>query len=96
MAALAEWDREKNKDTKKTFEDQNTWNYFKEIFTKTSVKGFVEATKALYTMPDEEKDVTLALKDSKIKLFGIMANDDKAFLNLMQDMKKISQTLKLK
>lgn len=96
MAALAEWNRENNKDAKKTFEDQKTWNYFKEIFTKTSVEGFVAATKALYSMPDEEEDVTLALKDSKIKLFGIVANDDKVFLNLMQDMRKDIPDLEIK
>ena len=96
MAALAEWNRENNKDAKKTFEDQKIWNYFKEIFTKTSVEGFVAATKALYGMPDGEEDVTLALKDSKIKLFGIVANDDKVFLNLMQDMKKDIPNLEIK
>ena len=96
MAALAEWNRENNKDAKKTFEDQKTWNYFKEIFTKTSVEGFVAATKALYSMPDEEEDVTLALKDSKIKLFGIVANDDKVFLNMMQDMRKDIPDLEIK
>ena len=96
MAALAEWNRENNKDAKKTFEDQKTWNYFKEIFTKTSVEGFVAATKALYSMPDGEEDVTLALKNSKIKLFGIVANDDKVFLNLMQDMKKDIPNLEIK
>jgi 3-oxoadipate enol-lactonase len=96
MAALAEWNRENNKDAKKTFEDQKTWNYFKEIFTKTSVEGFVAATKALYSMPDGEEDVTLALKDSKIKLFGIVANDDKVFLNLMQDMRKDIPNLEIK
>jgi 3-oxoadipate enol-lactonase len=88
MAALAEWNRENNKDAKKTFEDQKTWNYFKQIFTKTSVEGFVAATKALYSMPDGEEDVTFALKDSKIRLFGIVANDDSVFLDLMQDMNK--------
>jgi 3-oxoadipate enol-lactonase len=96
MAALAEWNRENNKDAKKTFEDQKTWNYFKEMFTKTSVEGFVAATKALYSMPDGEEDVTLALKDSKIKLFGIVANDDKVFLNLMQDMRKDIPNLEIK
>lgn len=96
MAALAGWNRENNKDAKKTFEDQKTWNYFKEIFTKTSVEGFVGATKALYSMPDGEEDVTLALKDSKIKLFGIVANDDKVFLNLMQDMRKDIPDLEIK
>jgi 3-oxoadipate enol-lactonase len=96
MAALAEWNRENNKDAKKTFEDQKTWNYFKEIFTKTSVEGFVAATRALYSMPDGEEDVTLVLKDSKIKLFGIVANDDKVFLNLMQDMRKDIPNLEIK
>lgn len=96
MTALAEWNRENNKDAKKTFEDQKTWNYFKEIFTKTSVEGFVAATKALHSMPDGEEDVTLALKDSKIKLFGIVANDDKVFLNLMQDMRKDIPDLEIK
>jgi pimeloyl-ACP methyl ester carboxylesterase len=80
----------------KTFEDQKTGNYFKEIFTKASVEGFVAATKALYGMPDGEEDVTLALKDSKIKLFGIVANDDKVFLNLMQDMRKDIPDLEIK
>jgi pimeloyl-ACP methyl ester carboxylesterase len=88
MNALAEWNKENNKDAKKTFEDKKTWNYFKEIFTKTSVEGFIAATKALYTMPDGKEDVTLALKDNRIKLFGIVANDDRVFLKLMQDMKK--------
>jgi pimeloyl-ACP methyl ester carboxylesterase len=88
MNALAEWNKENNKDAKKTFEDQKTWNYFKEIFTKTSIGGFIAATNALYTMPDGKEDVTLALKDNRIKLFGIVANDDRVFLKLMQDMKK--------
>jgi pimeloyl-ACP methyl ester carboxylesterase len=47
-------------------------------------------------MPDGEEDVTLAFKDSKIKLFGIVANDDKVFLNLMQDMKKDIPNLEIK
>jgi pimeloyl-ACP methyl ester carboxylesterase len=88
MNALAEWNKENNKDAKKTFEDQKTWNYFKEIFTRTSIGGFIAATNALYTMPDGKEDVTLALKDNRIKLFGIVANDDRVFLKLMQDMKK--------
>ena len=96
MAALAEWNRENNKDAKKTFEDQKTWNYFKEIFTKTSVEGFVAATKALYSMPNGEEDVTLAFKDSKIRLFGIVANDDSVFLNLMQDMNKDIPNVEIK
>jgi 3-oxoadipate enol-lactonase len=96
MDALAEWNKENNKDAKKTFEDQKTWSYFKKIFTKTSVEGFVAATKALYTMPDGKQDVTLALKDIRIKLFGIVANDDRVFLKLMYDMKKDIPDLEIK
>jgi pimeloyl-ACP methyl ester carboxylesterase len=96
MTALAEWNKENNKDAKTTFADQKTWNYFKEMFTKTSVEGFVAATKALYTMPDGKEDVTLALKDTRIKLFGIVANDDRVFLKLMQDMKKDISNLEVK
>lgn len=96
MDALAKWNKEDNKDAKKTFEDQKTRNYFKKIFTKTSVEGFVAATNALYTMPDGKEDVTLALKDSKIRLFGIVAEDDTVFLKLMQDMKKDIPDLKIR
>jgi 3-oxoadipate enol-lactonase len=96
MDALAEWNKEDNKDAKKTFEDQKTWNYFKKIFTKTSVEGFVAATNALYTMPDGKEDVTLALKDSRIRLFGIVAEDDTVFLKLMQEMKRNIPNLEIR
>jgi pimeloyl-ACP methyl ester carboxylesterase len=96
MAALAEWEKENNKDAKKTFEDQNTWNYFKKVFTKTSVEGFVAATDALYTMPEGKEDVTLALKDNRIRVFGIVAKDDNVFLKLMQDMKKDIPNLEIR
>lgn len=88
MVALAEWTRKDNVDAKKTFRDLNKWNYFKDIFTKTSVEGFVASTKALYTMPDGKDDVTLALKDADIQLFGIVGNEDKVFVQLMEEMKK--------
>jgi pimeloyl-ACP methyl ester carboxylesterase len=47
-------------------------------------------------MPDGKEDVTLALKDSRIKLFGIVANDDRVFLKLMYDMKKDIPDLEIK
>ena len=88
MVALAEWTRKDNVEAKKTFRDLNKWNYFKDVFTRTSVEGFVAATKALYTMPDGKDDVTLALKDADIQLFGIVGNEDKVFVQLMKEMKK--------
>ena len=88
MVSLAEWTRKDNVEVKNTFKDLNKWNYFKDVFTKTSVEGFVAATKALYTMPDGKDDVTLALKDADIQLFGIVGNEDKVFVQLMEKMKK--------
>ncbi|MDQ3976953.1 MAG: alpha/beta hydrolase [Thermoproteota archaeon] len=88
MVSLAEWTRKYNVDAKNTFRDLNKWNYFKDVFTKTSVEGFVAATKALYTMPDGKDDITLALKDADIQLFGIVGKEDKIFVQLMEKMKK--------
>jgi hypothetical protein len=39
-------------------------------------------------MPDGKDDVTLALKDADIQLFGIVSNEDKVFVQLMEKMKK--------
>jgi 3-oxoadipate enol-lactonase len=89
MVALAEWIMKDNVEAKKTFRDLNKWNYFKDVFTRTSVEGFVAATEALYTMPDGKDDITLALKDADgIQLFGIVGNEDKVFVQLMKEMKK--------
>jgi pimeloyl-ACP methyl ester carboxylesterase len=96
MTALAEWEKENNKDAKNTFEDQKTWNYFKKIFTKTSIEGFVAATNALYTMPMEKEDATVTLKDSKIRLFGVVVKDDNVFVKLMQEMKEDIPNLEIR
>jgi pimeloyl-ACP methyl ester carboxylesterase len=40
-------------------------------------------------MPDGKDDVTLALKeDADIQLFGIVGDEDKVFVQLMEEMKK--------
>ncbi|MGI8719197.1 MAG: alpha/beta fold hydrolase [Nitrososphaeraceae archaeon] len=96
MAALAEWTRETSKEAKNTFRDENKWNYFKKVFTKTSVEGFVAATKALYTMPEGEEDVTLFLKDTNLKLFGIVGSKDAVFMQLMKEMKNDIPKLEIK
>jgi pimeloyl-ACP methyl ester carboxylesterase len=96
MVALAEWTRETSKEAKNTFRDEKKWNYFKKVFTKTSVEGFVAATKALYTMPDGEEDVTLALQKSNLKLLGVVGSEDKVFVQLMKEMKKDIPELEIK
>ena len=39
-------------------------------------------------MPDGKDDITLALKDADIQLFGIVGKEDKIFVQLMGKMKK--------
>lgn len=87
MAALAEWTRETSKEAKAALRDDKKWNYFKKLFTKTSVEGFIAATKALYTMPEGE-DLTLALQKSNLNLFGVVGSEDEVFLRLMKEMKR--------
>ncbi len=61
MDALAEWARHETLESEEAFKNDDNWNNFKQIFTKTSVEGFVAATNSLYSMPD---DVTDSLKDA--------------------------------
>lgn len=80
MDALAEWARHETLESEEAFKNDDNWNNFKQIFTKTSVEGFVAATNSLYSMPD---DVTDSLKDAKI--FGIVGEGDDVFMRLMQN-----------
>ena len=47
-------------------------------------------------MPDGKDDITLALKDADIQLFGIVGNEDKVFVQLMEEMKKEIQRFEIK
>ena len=85
MDALAEWARHETLESEKAFKNDDNWNNFKQIFTKTSVEGFVAATNSLYSMPD---DVTDSLKDANHKIFGIVGEGDDVFMRLMQKMKE--------
>jgi 3-oxoadipate enol-lactonase len=85
MDALAEWARHETLESEEAFKNDDNWNNFKQIFTKTSVEGFVAATNSLYSMPD---DVTDSLKDAKLKIFGIVGEGDDVFMRLMHKMKE--------
>lgn len=85
MAAVADYERQKNFVTEKAFQNDRNWNRFKEILTKTSEEGFIASRKALRTMP---KDINQFLKNSECKLFGIVGSEDDVFLNLKEIMKK--------
>lgn len=85
MVTLAEWIRHDGSETEKAFEDEKIWKEFKQIFTRTSVQGFVAATNSLYSMPE---NVTSLLKNANYKIFGIVGEGDKVFLRLMDKMRQ--------
>ena len=81
MNGLAEWARHETLESEKVFKNDDNWNNFKQIFTKTSVEGFVAATNSLYSMSE---DVTDSLKDTNLKIFVIVGEGDDVFMRLMQ------------
>jgi pimeloyl-ACP methyl ester carboxylesterase len=85
MEALAQWIRHDGKESEKAFEDEKTWKQFEQIFTKTSVQGFVAATNSLYSMPI---DVTTSLENANYGIFGIVGDGDIVFLRLMNKMRQ--------
>jgi 3-oxoadipate enol-lactonase len=85
MDAVAEYEREQTYGKENAFQDEKEWNYFKEIFTKTSVKGFIAARNALRTMPD---DINNVLRNANCKLYGIVGSKDDVFMNLKNEMKQ--------
>jgi len=85
MEAVAEYERQQKHGKEKAFEDEKEWNLFKEIFTKTSVEGFVAARNALRSMPH---DINNVLRNSDCKLYGIVGSDDEVFMNLKSKMKQ--------
>ncbi len=85
VEAVAEYERQQKHGKEKAFEDEKEWNLFKEIFTKTSVEGFVAARNALRTMPD---DINNVLRNADCKLYGIVGSDDEVFMNLKSKMKQ--------
>ena len=93
MDALAEYERKQKYGQEKAFQDEKEWNYFKEIFTKTSVKGFIAARNALRTMPN---DINNVLRNANCKLYGIVGSKDNVFMNLKNKMKKEIPNFNLK
>lgn len=85
MDAVAEYERQQKAKKEKAFEDEKEWNYFKKIFTKTSVEGFIAARNALHTMPN---DINNVLRNADCKLYGIVGSKDDVFMNLKNKMKQ--------
>ncbi len=93
MEAVAEYERKQKHGKEKAFEDEQEWNLFVEIFTKTSIEGFIAARNALRTMP---KDINDILKNADCKLYGIVGSEDDVFMNLKAKMKQEIPRFKLK
>ena len=93
MEAVADYERQQKYEKEKAFKDEKEWNYFKEIFTKTSIKGFIAARNALRTMPN---DINNVLKNANCNLYGIVGSKDDVFMNLKNKMKQEIPKFKLK
>ena len=93
MEAVADYERQQKYEKEKAFKDEKEWNYFKEIFTKTSIKGFIAARNALRTMPN---DINNVLKNANCNLYGIVGSQDDVFMNLKNKMKQEILKFKLK
>ena len=93
MDAVAEFERQQKYGKEKAFKDEKDWNYFKDIFTKTSIEGFIAARNALRTMPH---DINKVLRNANCKLYGIVGSKDDVFMNLKNKMKKEIPKFKLK
>ncbi|HXG07047.1 MAG TPA: alpha/beta hydrolase [Nitrososphaera sp.] len=64
------------------FKDKKHSDFFREVFTKTSVEGFVAATLALYTVPS---NVVERLRSSNCRVFAIVGSEDDVFMRLIKE-----------
>jgi pimeloyl-ACP methyl ester carboxylesterase len=75
------------------FKDKRHANFFRDVFTKTSVEGFVAATIALYTIPE---NMVEKLQTSNCKVFAIVGSDDDVFMRLLKQTKEEMPKMELK
>jgi 3-oxoadipate enol-lactonase len=84
MAALAEHGLHRFEESRDLFRNKKYADNFREIFTKTTVDGFVAATLALYTIPE---DIVQKLRSGKCKIFAIVGSEDDVFMRLLKETK---------
>lgn len=84
MAALAESMLEKM-EAKDLLKDHKYVEFFREVFTKTSVEGFVAATVALYSIPH---DLVPRLRATGCRVLAIVGSDDRVFMRLLKETKE--------
>lgn len=91
IEALAENKLRSFDESRDLFKDKKHSDFFRDVFTKTSVEGFVAATIALYTIPGNVVD---KLQTSNCKVFAIVGNDDDVFMRLLKETKEEMPRLK--
>ena len=85
IEALSEYKLKALDEAKDLLKDKKHSDFFRDVFTKTSVEGFVAATLALYTIPE---DVIPKLQTSNCKIFAIVGSDDEVFMRLLKEAKE--------
>lgn len=85
IPALQEFILKTSDEAKDLFKDKKYSDFFRDVFSKTSVEGFVAATIALYTIPENVID---KLRSSKCKVFAIVGSDDEVFIRLLKEAKE--------
>lgn len=75
------------------WKDKQKADFFRDVFTKTSIDGFVAATIALYSIPE---DLVFRLRETDCRMLGIVGSDDKVFMRLLKETKKEISRLDLK
>lgn len=82
ISALQEFILKTSDGAKDLLKDKKYSDFFRDVFAKTSVEGFVAATIALYTIPGNVID---KLRSSKCKVFAIVGSDDEVFIRLLKE-----------
>lgn len=85
IEALAEHGMKRFDESKDLFKNKKHSDFFRDMFTKTSVDGFVAATLALYTIP---KDVVQKLRSNGTRVFAIVGSHDDVFMRLLNETKE--------
>jgi pimeloyl-ACP methyl ester carboxylesterase len=93
IEALVEYKLRSFDETRDLLKDKRHSDLFREVFTKTSVNGFVAATIALYTIPE---NVVGKLQTSLCKVFAIVGSDDDVFIRLLKETKEEMPEMELK
>jgi 3-oxoadipate enol-lactonase len=93
IEALVEYKLRALDETRDLLNDKRYSDLFRDVFTKTSVGGFVAATIALYTIPE---NVVEKLQSSNCKVFAIVGSDDDVFMRLLKETKEEMPEMQLK